>query len=170
MTALVFVDTNVFVYARDVREPPKQARAAAWLAYLWREQSGRTSVQVLSEYYVIVTRKLSLRLTPDEAWDDPTALFTWRPQPIDEALLQRGREVEHRHRISWWDSLIVGAAQLQGCDLLLTEDLQDGGIYGGVTVRSPFTFALREFTPAYAASPVAAARHPPRERPKRPTR
>ena len=170
MTALVFVDTNVFVYARDVREPPKQGRAAAWLAYLWREQSGRTSAQVLSEYYVIVTRKLTPGLTPDEAWDDLTALFTWRPQPIDEALLQRGRQVEYRHRISWWDSLIVGAAQLQGCDLLLTEDLQDGGVYGGVTVRSPFTFALGEVAPASTVTAAATARRAPRGRPKRPAR
>ena len=170
MTALVFVDTNVFVYARDIGEPLKQARGAAWLAYLWRAQTGRTSVQVLSEYYVIVTRKLTLGLAPDEAWDDLKALFTWRPQPIDEALLQRGREVEHRHRISWWDSLIVGAAQLQGCDLLLTEDLQDGGVYGGVTVRNPFTFALGEVAPAYTVTPAAAARRAPRGRPKQPAR
>jgi len=169
MTALVFVDTNVFVYARDAGEPPKQTRAAAWLAYLWREQTGRTSAQVLSEYYVNVTRKLTPGLAPDEAWDDLTALFTWRPQPIDAPLLQRGHEVEQRHRISWWDSLIVGAAQLQGCDLLLTEDLPDGGVYGGVTVRSPFTFALGEVARAYAASPVATARRPPRGRAKRPT-
>ena len=170
MTAPVFVDTNVFVYARDVTEPPKQARAAAWLAYLWREQSGRTSVQVLSEFYVTVTRKLTPGLAPDEAWDDLMALFTWRPQPIDEALLRRGREVELRHRISWWDSLIVGAAQLQGCDLLLTEDLQDGGVYGGVTARSPFTFALGEAAPGYAVTPVVSARREPQGRPKRPTR
>ena len=170
MTAPVFVDTNVFVYARDVTEPPKQARAAAWLAYLWRKQSGRTSVQVLSEFYVTVTRKLTPGLTPDEAWDDLTALCTWRPQPVDEVLLRRGREVEQRHGLSWWDSLIVGAAQLQGCDLLLTEDLQDGGIYGGVMVRSPFTFALGDVAPDYAVTPVAGARHPPRERPKRPSR
>jgi predicted nucleic acid-binding protein len=48
-TALVFVDTNVFLYARDAGEPTKQPRAAAWLEQLWRERSGRTSMQVLSE-------------------------------------------------------------------------------------------------------------------------
>jgi predicted nucleic acid-binding protein len=166
MTVLVFVDTNVFIYARDAGEPPKQTRAAAWLAYLWREQTGRTSAQVLSEYYVNVTRKLTPGLTADEAWDDLMALFTWQPQPNDAALLQRGRDVEQRHRISWWDSLIVGAAQLQGCDLLLTEDLQDGGVYGGVTVRNPFTFALGEATPSYRGAPTAAVRHRPRGRAK----
>jgi predicted nucleic acid-binding protein len=167
MTAPVFVDTNVFLYARDAGEPVKQPRAAAWLERLWREQLGRTSMQVLSEYYVNVTRKLDPGLPAAAAWDDVMALFTWRPQPIDEALLRYGREIERRHQLGWWDSLVVAAAQLQGCALLLTEDLQDGGVYGGVTVRSPFTLALGEAVAAYAAVPVATSRHPPRGRPKR---
>jgi len=58
MTAPVFVETNVLVYARDAGSAAKQARAAAWLEILWREQVGRTSMQVLSEYYVTLTRKL----------------------------------------------------------------------------------------------------------------
>ena len=167
MTAPVFVDTNVLLYARDASEPVKQPRAAAWLERLWREQLGRTSVQVLSEYYVNVTRKLDPGLPADEGWDDVMALFAWRPQPIDEALMQSAREIEKRHRLSWWDSLVVGAAQLQGCVLLLTEDLQDGGVYGGVSVRSPFTLAVDEPIASYAVAPVSTLRHPPRGRPKR---
>lgn len=58
MSATVFVDTNVFVYARDASEPEKQAVAAQWVRELWTTQAGRTSVQVLSEYYATVTRKL----------------------------------------------------------------------------------------------------------------
>ena len=54
-----FVDTNVLVYARDASEPDKQPRAEAWMQHLWRTRSGRTCVQVLNEYYVTVTRKLS---------------------------------------------------------------------------------------------------------------
>jgi len=57
MTALVFVDTNVLLYARDAGEPTKQPRAAEWLAHLSREYVGRISVQALSEYYVNATRK-----------------------------------------------------------------------------------------------------------------
>jgi predicted nucleic acid-binding protein len=167
MTERVFVDTNVFVYARDAAEPRKQPLASAWLAHLWREQLGRTSVQVLSEYYVTVTRKLDPGMKPGEAWDDVRALFAWRPQPIDEVLMQRSREIEARHGLSWWDSLIVGAAQLQACALLLSEDLQDGGVYGAVTVRSPFTLAVNEPTAVYATTPVVPKGHPPRGRPKR---
>jgi len=77
MTAPVFVDTNVLVYARDPRDAAKQARAADWIEHLWRERTGRTSLQVLSEYYVCLTRKLSPRVASDEAWDDAKALFAW---------------------------------------------------------------------------------------------
>lgn len=170
MLAPVFVDTNVFLYARDAGEVNKQLPAAAWLEYVWREQIGRTSVQVLSEYYVNVTRKLSPGLAPDEAWDDVQALLTWQPQPVDDALLRRAREIELRYRLSWWDSLVVGAAQLQGCTVLLTEDLQDGGVFGGVAVRSPFTLAIEEAAAVYAVEPRTARRHPSRGRPKAPGR
>ena len=166
MIAPVFVDTNVFVYARDAGEPVKQPRAAAWLERLWREQLGRTSAQVLSEYYVIVTRKLDPGLLAEDAWDDVAALMSWHPHPVDDALMRRAREIEQRHHLSWWDSLVVGAAQLQGCSLLLTEDLQDGGVYGNVTVRSPFTLAAGELDATYATAPVAGRGHPRRGRPK----
>ena len=167
MTAPVFVDANVFVYARDPRDAAKQARAADWLAHLWRERTGRTSAQVISEYYVTVTRKLAPRIAPAEAWDYANALFAWRPQPIDEALLARAREVETRYRLGWWDSMVVAAAQLQGCALLLTEDLQDGAVLGGVTVRSPFKAEVGQPAAIYAVGAAAKSRHPPRGRPKR---
>jgi predicted nucleic acid-binding protein len=165
MTGLCFADANVLVYARDTREPSKNERAKAWLERLWREHTGRTSVQVLSEYYVTLTRKLTPRVTPANAWDDVTAFLSWRPQSIDESLLHRGRQIEERYRITWWDSLIVAAAQVQGCSILLSEDFQDGGVYDGVTVRNPFTLAVNEPIPAYEARSLA--RHPPRGRPKK---
>lgn len=158
MTELVFVDTSVFLYARDAGEPAKQPRAAAWLDRLWRDRTGRTSMQVLSEYYVNLTRKLSPGLPPEEAWDDLAALMAWRPATIDEPLMRRAREIEQRHRLSWWDSLVVAAAQVQGCALLLTEDLQDGGVYGGVTVRSPFASTLSESAPPAVAAADAGVR------------
>lgn len=167
MTAPVFVDTNVLVYARDADDAAKQTRAAAWLEILWREQVGRTSMQVLSEYYVTLTRKLHPGVPTAEAWDDVSALLTWRPQAIDAAIMQRGREIEQRHRLSWWDSLIVAAAAAQGCALLLSEDLQDGGVYAGVTVRSPFTLSVDEPAETYTMAATATRGHPRRGRPRR---
>ena len=167
MTELVFVDANVIIYARDRGEPAKQGRAAEWLSHLWLESRGRTSMQVLSEYYVTVTRKLATRVTPDDAWEEVRTFLAWRPHPVDEALLERTREVERRWRLSWWDAMVVAAAQLQDCAILLTEDLHDGGVYGGVTVRSPFTLAVREPVSPYAALSRPPERHRPRGRPRK---
>ena len=167
MTGPCFVDADVFVYARDARAASKRASAEQWITHLWQEHAGRTSVQVLSEYYAVATRKLTPRVPHGEAWEDVEELFSWRPQPIDEALLKRAHEVEQRWRLSWWDSMVVAAAQLQDCALLLTEDLHDGAVYGGVTVRSPFTLAAEEPRADYAVAPTARTRHRPRGRPKR---
>ena len=65
MTAAVFVDTNVLVYARDAASPEKQGRAAAWIRTLWQSRAGRLSVQILQEYYAVVTRKLRPGLPGD---------------------------------------------------------------------------------------------------------
>jgi predicted nucleic acid-binding protein len=161
-----FVDSNVFIYARDPGDPIKQKRANEWLFHLWREELGRTSVQVLSEFYSTVTRKLASPVVPADAWHEVQTLFAWDPQPVDVVLLKRAHDVEQRWRLSWWDSLIVAAAQLQRCGLLLSEDLHDGVVYGGVTVRSPFTLDVREPLPTYAV-PAARPRHRGRGRPRR---
>ena len=166
MTGLCFVDANVLVYIRDSRDRAKQVRANAWHEHLWRERQGRTSMQVLSEYYVNARRLGGV--APDDLWKSVERYFAWNPQPIDESLLRRAHEVEQRWRLSWWDSMVVAAAQLQDCPVLLTEDLQDGGVYGTVTVRSPFTLSVEEPAPAYAVRPLAlASQHRPRGRPKR---
>jgi predicted nucleic acid-binding protein len=166
MSAAVFVDTNVFVYARDGRDPAKKTTAEGLLRELWIEQRGRTSVQVLSEYYATVTRKLKPGLPPDEAWEEIGDLLTWEPQPINRSLLLQAREVERRFRLSWWDSMIVAAAQLQNCALLMTEDLQHGLVCGTVAVRNPFVANVAEDAPDYAAEPRPRSRHRPRGRPR----
>jgi predicted nucleic acid-binding protein len=167
MTEKIFVDSNVFVYARDQRDEAKHLRARAWIQHLWAERLGCTSHPVLSEVYVTLTRKLKRPIPPAEAWEEVRALLTWRPLPVDESLLLRAREIEQRYRLSWWDSMVIAAAQLQECGILLTEDLQDGQVFGTVTVRSPFKLAAHEPQGQYAASVVATPRHRPRGRPKR---
>jgi predicted nucleic acid-binding protein len=170
MTAPVFVDTNVLVYAHQENEPRKQPLAAHWLELLWRDRSGRTSVHVLNEYYVTLTRKIKPALSAGDAWDHVRNLLTWNPQPTDAELMLRAHEVEQRYRLSWWDSLIVGAAQLQNCAVLLTEDLQDHAIYGSVTIRNPFSMGVSENRAAYAVARAVTPAHPRRGRPRRPTR
>jgi len=138
MSARCFVDTNVLVYSRDASEPDKQSRAHEWLTVLWRRRCGRTSIQVLNEYYVTVTRKLEPGLSEEEAWKDVDDLFAWQPAAVDVRLVRRARTASQRFALSWWDALIVAAAQACGCEYLLTEDLQDGQDLDGTHVIDPF--------------------------------
>jgi len=139
MTARVFVDTNVLVYARDRTDEAKHARALEWLAVLWQERAGRLSWQVLQEYYVTATRKLEPPRDPADAREDVTSLVTWRPIAIELPTLDAAWGIEDRFGLSWWDALIVAAAQGGGCTHLLSEDLQDGQSFEALRVISPFT-------------------------------
>lgn len=166
-TAHVFVDTNVFVYALQAHEVEKQPVAAQWIDRLWREQTGRTSIQVLSECYVTLMRRLEPAPPRGDAWDYVRSLFAWNPQPIEEPVLHRAFEIEQRHRLNWWDCQIVASAQLQGCPVLLTENLQDGAKFGGVTVRNPFTLSVSEELAAYVPTGLEPSPYPRRGRPAR---
>ncbi|HMM52833.1 MAG TPA: PIN domain-containing protein [Burkholderiaceae bacterium] len=162
MSVPIFVDTNVLVYARDADDLRRQPIAHAWLEWLWAEQLGRTGMQVLSEYYVTVTRKLKPGLSEEEAWDDVEALMQWRPQPVDAATMQRARAIQARHRLSWRDALVVAAAREQGCPVLLSEDLRDGALVDGVRVRNPFSYSIHD-----AGAEIRAHNEAPRRKPRR---
>lgn len=167
MTAPVFVDTNVLVYARDPRDPAKQTRARDWIRLLWEEGRGRTSTQVLGEFYDVMRRKYRHQVSEDEAWEEVQGYLPWNPQSITTDVLIGAREVERRHGLNWWDCLIIGAAQTQNCALLLSEDLQDGADYSGVKVRSPFTLRIAEEAGAYSLPSRPASRYRGRGRPRR---
>ena len=165
MTGPCFVDANVFIYALDPRDARKHQRARDWVDALWTDRLGRTSAQAIAEAYSVTTRKLGV--APHTAWGELERFFAWNPQPVDEPLLRRAREIELRYKLSWWDSMIVAAAQLQDCSLLLTEDLQDGAAFGAVTARSPFTLQVSEAAATYQVERRGAVIHRPRGRPRR---
>ena len=146
MNALVFVDTNVVIYSRDAREPEKQARAHEWLAYLWEEDIGRLSAQVLHEYYYAVTRKVRPGLTAGEARDDVRALMQWITTVQPGVLLDAAWGLQDSFSLSFWDALIVAAARAADCRYLLTEDLKTGQNYDGVLVINPFRTSPADIT------------------------
>lgn len=165
MTALCFVDANVLVCAHNPAEPLKREVAIALLRHLWADMSGRTSIQVLNEFYTVVTRKLSAPLSQGEAWVEVEEYFRWNPQQLDSGLLQRARHIEARFKLSWWDCLIVAAAQLQGCARLYTEDLQHGATLDGVKIVNPFISQVQEEPAPYAVQLISP--HRPRGRPRK---
>jgi predicted nucleic acid-binding protein len=92
----------------------------------------------LHEYYVTVTRKLRPGIPVEDARDDVRALMSWRPLSANGVMLEAAWAVQDRYGFSWWDALIVSAAQVAGTDYLLSEDLQAGQDLGGVVVVDPF--------------------------------
>lgn len=138
MTAPVFVDTNIIVYRHDSGEPVKQARAHEWLAFLAGERRARISFQVLQELHATLTRKLHPAFSTQEAREIVRDLAVWEPAEVSFEILERGWLVERRYSISWWDALIVAAAQSCGCGALLSENLRHGQEYGDVRVVNPF--------------------------------
>jgi len=141
MTARVaercFVDTNILLYSvsDSAAEAAKQAVAAAILM----GDDCALSAQVLQEFFAQATRSSrSFALSADVAWSMVTA---WRRFPVQETNLDilDGAFLLHRdHRFAWWDSLIVAAAQAQGCRILYTEDMQHGRMIGGLRIVNPF--------------------------------
>jgi predicted nucleic acid-binding protein len=137
--ALVFVDSNVLLYALDEADPKKQKIAQNWRAELWKSHRGRISFQVLSEFYVNAVRKRpSAR---EEARAEVRDLLAWNPVVTDAALLERGWKLQVRYKLSYWDALIVAAAKAASCKYLLTEDLQSGQELDGIEVVNPFVRA-----------------------------
>lgn len=167
MTAPVFVDANIFVYIRDAGAEAKQRAAQDWVSRLWQQRSGRTSIQAINEFYVAVTRKLKPGLPAEEAWSDVRSFLAWDPRPTDSEVVLAAREIERRFRLSWWDCTIVAAAQLQGCKVLLTEDMQHGMAFDSLIVHNLFIAGVNEPRAEYTAVPSAVARHRSRGRPRK---
>ncbi|MFP5318392.1 MAG: PIN domain-containing protein [Acidimicrobiia bacterium] len=132
------MDTNVLVYAYDVDAGEKHAIAKARLEKLWEDESGSLSSQVLQEFYVTVTRKLTKPLRRQTARDVVSTYAAWpvhRPD-VDDVLA--ASRLEERHHLSFWDALIVVSARRSGAEELLTEDLQDGQRLDGLLIVNPF--------------------------------
>jgi predicted nucleic acid-binding protein len=136
MTATVFVDTNVLIYALDEADRKKHEAARRWRAELWKTRRGRISYQVLQEFYVKVTQKWPA--AREAARAEVRDLLAWQPVSVDAMLLKRAWRIQDHHRLSFWDALIVAAAKACSCRYLLTEDLQADQEIDGVVVTNPF--------------------------------
>ncbi|MBI2238698.1 MAG: PIN domain-containing protein [Actinobacteria bacterium] len=135
---LTFVDTNVLVYAHDFSETQRRPVAQVLLDGLWRTRSGVLSTQVLQEFYVVATRKFDPPMKAKTARDVVAVYAAWPVVEVDVALILAASELEERHRLAFWDALIVQAAHRAGASRLVTEDLQPGRRLAGVMIENPF--------------------------------
>src|SRR6187402_1082999 len=138
MSGAVFVDSNVLIYSEDPTDRAKQDVALAWLDVLWQRRLGRLSTQVLNEFYVNVTRKISPRMPMGDARAKVRRFVDWNPWQVDAATVESAWAIEARYQLHFWDSLVVAAAQHMGCRLLLSEDMAHEQRYGNVQVINPF--------------------------------
>ena len=136
MTARVFLDTNVLVYAAvgTGKDEPKRERA---LALIDSEDFG-TSAQVLQEFFVTVVRKAARPLLPEQALEWIEQFVAFPCQHIDHQLVRIAVEQSERFAISYWDAAILAAAAALGAHTVYSEDLNDGQRYGPVRVVNPF--------------------------------
>jgi predicted nucleic acid-binding protein len=134
----VFVDTNILVYAYDVSAGAKSQRARKILTDLWGSGLGVVSTQVLQEFFVTVTRKLPKHMDLDAARDIIADLLKWDAVIVDGAMILDAIDLQKSHGYSFWDSLIIVAAEKGGCVLLLSEDLSSEHTIGSITIKNPF--------------------------------
>jgi predicted nucleic acid-binding protein len=138
-----FVDTNVLLYSLDPIDRDKQRAAQRWLAALWEEGSGSLSWQVLHEFYANAIRKVGVPKTKARATVEAFSL--WHREEPGLALIGRAWHWMDEAQLTYWDGLIVAAAEQTGSAWLLSEDFQVGRKFGTVTVISPFRAEPREF-------------------------
>ncbi len=133
-----FVDTNVLIYAHDIDAKGKHEIAKAALRDLWSERAGALSVQVLQEFYVNVTRKISSPISKDAARLVVNSYSIWCIETT-AAEISVAFQIEDESRIGFWDALIVSSAARSGATRILSEDLNAGQRIAGIRIENPFS-------------------------------
>jgi predicted nucleic acid-binding protein len=139
MSEAAFFDTNIFLYTHDDRDASKQAIAKETLL---AAKVAIVSTQVIQEFYSAATKKL--RMAPLAAAAEAEALCGLPTIVIGRTEILRAIEIEQRYCLSFWDALIVAAAETAGVSILITEDLSDGQTIGTIRIVNPFRARQRK--------------------------
>jgi len=138
MSAKYFVDTNVIVYSMDRGAGDKHARALQVIEELWNSREGVISTQVLQEAIIYLRRQVGNRMTARETREALSGFFEWEVFVNTEETILKALEMEEPYQLSFWDALILQAAEGSGARILYSEDLPHGQSYGAVRVLNPF--------------------------------
>jgi predicted nucleic acid-binding protein len=137
MSDRYFVDTNILIYAHDLGAGAKHDRAKSLVRHLWHSQQGVLSTQVLQEFCANARKKLKAILTTDELNAIVEDYLNWKIVVNSPRAILKVLELEMRYQISFWDALILHAAERSGASILYSEDLNAGQFYGSVQVINP---------------------------------
>lgn len=135
MSAELFIDTNILVYAHDLDAGEKHARAKKLIEEEWKKPAWPVvSVQVLQELFVnLIGKEVSLA----EARQTVSDYAHWQVIENTVSLLEAAISEKQRWQLSFWDSLILAAARWSGASTIWSEDFNEGQDYGGITVENP---------------------------------
>jgi predicted nucleic acid-binding protein len=140
---IVFIDTNIWVYAADEREPEKQAIAQSYLVNLERKHTIVLSTQVMQEFFSVTTRSGKGALSHDVALGHLGNMSDFLVMESSAQTVMAATALMREHKLSWWDSLILEAAIRARADLLASEDGQAGRKFGKLIVENPFDVAIK---------------------------
>ena len=138
MTDKTFIDTNILVYAYDTDEPVKQVQAREILKQGIEDETAVLSVQVIGEFFTVVTKRIPNPLSAEEAEQVLDLLGILPIIELDFRMVRHAIDMHRRYGIAYWDALIVAAAHRAECTRILTEDFNTGQSYEGITVVNPF--------------------------------
>jgi len=140
MTAKTFIDSNILAYSIDRHSKSKRGCATEAIGALLRKREGVISTQVIQESYVVAVKKLGIEPLRAKKW--VAYLERFEVVAIDVELICEAIDCSILNTISFWDGLIVVAAERAGCKTLLSEDLNAGQSIRGIKVVNPFVKPL----------------------------
>jgi predicted nucleic acid-binding protein len=143
MSDKYFVDTNVLVYAHDRSTGSKHEIARTLIDRLWVSGGGVVSTQVLQELCVNLRRKAGHPMPADEVRRLIQDYSGWEVVVNSADSVLQALDIEGRYKTSFWDALILQAAEQSGAATLYSEDLASGQRYGSVRVINPFAESYR---------------------------
>jgi predicted nucleic acid-binding protein len=135
MSAKVFFDSSVLIYLLSRTDP----KSLVTLGLLQR--GGVISVQVLNEFANVASKKLRLGWERIEEILDETRELLEPPVALTVSIHELGLAIARRYKYTIYDSLLIAAALEAGCNILYSEDMQDGQTIGPVTIQNPFVTA-----------------------------
>lgn len=141
MSARAFVDSNILVYAHDSGAGIRHEVARALVERLWLGRNGVLSTQVLQEFYVNVRRKARNPIAPAESRRLMEDYLLWEVVVNDGNTILGALDIEQRFKVSFWDALILQAANSAKVATVYSEDLSHRQTYYGVEVINPFAEA-----------------------------
>jgi len=131
-----FIDSNVLVYVADDTDAAKQLAARRIVRAALMVDGYVISAQVLNEFSSVLFKKL--KKTNEEVDGFLEVMEGIKTVAVEPEWTRKAVKLMRRYNIQFFDSLLLVAAQENGCDEMLTEDLNDGQVYGGVMAVNPF--------------------------------